>query len=113
MDGHWKKPRRDTAVHREVCGVQDKSKTKDRNRGRLALRNKVKEEKHLEVYGGVKIKNRNENVFAGPNGLRKNAETAISCRGPGPAIKKKEAYQYSRGGVRRCTYVPLWQSKRE
>ena len=26
-----------------------------------------------------------------PNGLRENAETAISCRGPGPARKKKHA----------------------
>ena len=43
--------------------------------------------------GGVKRKNRNENVLARPNGLRENAETAISCRGPGPARKKKELCQ--------------------
>ena len=30
----------------------------------------------------------NENVFARPNGLRENTETAISFRGPGPARKK-------------------------
>ena len=31
----------------------------------------------------------NENVLVWP-GLREHAETAISCRGPGPARKKKE-----------------------
>ena len=39
------------------------------------LRNKVKEEEH---------------VSAPPNGLHENAETAMSCREPGPARKKKE-----------------------
>ena len=42
----------------------------------LALRNKVKEE-HLKRFTGVKRRDRNENVFARPNGLRENAETAI------------------------------------
>ena len=59
----------------------------------LALRNKVKEEQHLRDLRGVKRRNRNENVFARPNGLRENAETAISCRRHGPARKKKEVYQ--------------------
>ena len=30
----------------------------------------------------------NENIFVLPNGLRENAESAILCRGPGPARKK-------------------------
>ena len=61
---------------------------------RLALRNKVKEEEYLDIYMGlIKRRNRNENVFARPNGLREYPETAISCRGPGPARKKKEVYQ--------------------
>ena len=38
----------------------------------------------------VKRRSRNGNVFARPNGLRENAESAISCRGPGRARKKKE-----------------------
>ena len=37
----------------------------------------------------VKKRDWNENVFALPNGLRENAETAISCRGRRPARKKK------------------------
>ena len=49
----------------------------------------MKEEEHLEL-DGVK-RNGNENVFARPNGLRENAETAIPCRGPGPARKKRYA----------------------
>ena len=50
-----------------------------------ALRNKVKEEEHLHMNGGVK---RTEHVFAPPTGLRENAETAISGRGPGLARRK-------------------------
>ena len=41
---------------------------------------------------GVEGRYWNESVFARPNGLRKKAETAISCRGPGPT-RKKEMYQ--------------------
>ena len=33
---------------------------------------------------------RHGNVLPRPNGLRENAETVISCRGPGPARDKKE-----------------------
>ena len=70
--------------------VQDRSKKKDivEQMERLALRNKVKEEEYSEIYGGL----REENVFARPNGLRENAETAISCRGHVPARTKKEVY---------------------
>ena len=49
----------------------------------------MKEEEHLRDLRGVKRRNRNENVFARPDGLRANAETAISCRGHGPARKKE------------------------
>ena len=38
---------------------------------------------------GVKRRNRNENVFARPIGIRENVETAVSGRGPGPARKKR------------------------
>ena len=53
MEGHRRKPRKYT-VHREVCGVQDRSKIKGRNKERLALRIKVKEEEHLRTYGGLR-----------------------------------------------------------
>ena len=49
-----RKARRDTAVHEQVCGVQDRVKRKDRKRERLVLRNMVKEEEHLEIYAGVR-----------------------------------------------------------
>ena len=58
----------------------------------LALRNKVKEEEHFEIYGGLR-RNWNENAFARPNGLGEDAETLISYRGPGPSRKKKEVHQ--------------------
>ena len=79
-------------------------------RERLAPKNRVKEEEHLDIRG-VKGRDRNENEFARPNGLREKTETGIWCRGSGPARNKKEVYQQSRGG-RRCTDAPLWQSNR-
>ena len=77
----------------KFAGYKTEVKENIKIRERLALRNKVKEEEHLRDLRGVKRRNRNENVFARPNGLRKNAETAISRRGPGPARKKKEVCQ--------------------
>ena len=112
MEGYRRKPRRDT-VHRHVCGYKTEVKENIEIRQRLALRNKVKDEEDLRDLREVKRRNRNENVFARPNRLRENPETAISCRGPGPAKKRKEVYLHSRGGGRRRTDVPLWQSSRE
>ena len=48
-------------------------------RERLTLRNKVKSEKLLRYIQGIERRDRNDNVFARPNGLRENAETVISC----------------------------------
>ena len=45
---------------------------------------------------GVEGRYWNEHVFALPSGLREKAETAISCRGPGPTRKKKYIYTSSR-----------------
>ena len=91
----WKeiggKPRRNT-VHGEVWGVQDRSKRKDRNKGKASAKKQGEGGGTLEIYsGGFKIRKWNYNVFARPNGLREDAETAISCGGP--AKKKKEVYQ--------------------
>ena len=51
----------------------------------------MKEEEHWRDLRGFKRRNRNENVFARLNGLSENADSAISCRGPGPARKKTYA----------------------
>ena len=56
--------------------------------------NKVEGEDHLEI-GELKRRDWNENVIVRPEGLREDAETAISCRGPGPA-RKKTRYTSSR-----------------
>ena len=56
----------------------------------LALRNTVNQEKHSRDIREVEGRYWNENALARPNGLREKAETAISCRGPGPTRKKKE-----------------------
>ena len=99
-------------MHREVWGVQDRSKRKDRNKGKASAKKQGERGGTLERHTAVKRRNRNENVFTRPNGLRENAESAMSCRGPGRATKKKQVYQWSRGGGRRCTDVPLWQRSR-
>ena len=51
MEGYRTKPRRDT-VHREVWGYKTEVKERIEMRERLALRNKVKEEEHLEILRG-------------------------------------------------------------
>ena len=66
-------------------------------------------EEHSRDLRGVKRRDRNENVFARPNELRENAETAISCRGPGPARKKRYA---SSREEEETAHMPLWQGSR-
>ena len=90
MEGYRRKPRKDT-VHREVCGLQDRSKRKDRNEGKTSAKKQGERGGRLGGLRGVKRRNRNENVFARPSGL--NTETVIACRGPGPTRKKKEVCQ--------------------
>ena len=61
----------------------------------VALRNKVKHDKHLVEIDerAIKRKERDENVFPRLNGLRENAENVFSCRGLGLAQNKKEVNQ--------------------
>ena len=91
MEGYRRKPRRYT-IHTEVCGVQDRSESKGISQGKASAKKQGMEGGALRDLRGVQRRNRNENVCARPNGLRENAETAISGRGPGPARKKKEVY---------------------
>ena len=93
MGGHIGGNQEEMLTIEKFAGYKTEVEEKIQIRERLALRNKVKEEEYLEFYGGFKRRNRDENVFARSNGLRENAETAISCRGPGPARKKKEVCQ--------------------
>ena len=88
MQGYRRKPSGDT-VHIYVCGVQDSSKRKDRNKGKAGAMKQGERGGTLRDLRGVKKRNNNINVFERPNGLHENAETAMSCRGPGPARKKE------------------------
>ena len=56
-------------------------------------REKVGSEKHLEIHGGLREGIGMKRYLHGPMGFAKTLELAISCRGPGPARKKKEVYQ--------------------
>ena len=49
-------------------------------------------------------------MFVGPNVRCEKLQTAISGRGPGPAGKEKEIYEYPSGGGRRQTDLPMLQS---
>ena len=84
MEGYRRKARRDNG-HTEVWGYKTEvTEIIQLGKGHVALRNKVKRDSR-----GVKRRDGNENVFARPNELRENAESVISCRGPGPARKKE------------------------
>ena len=88
MEGCRSKQRKDT-VHRDLRGVQFRSKINYRNKGNASAKKQGEGEGILERSTGVQRRNKNENVFAWRNGLRENDETSNSCRGPGPARKKR------------------------
>ena len=71
--------------------VQDRSRRKDGNKGKASVKKQGGiGETHRDIPGtGVKRRDMNEHVFPRPDGLRENAETAISCREPGPAERRK------------------------
>ena len=65
-------------------------------RKRLAPRNKVKSEKHLETYGGlIKRRDNNENVFSWPNGLWKTLKPRF-CIGDLDLPERRKRYTSSR-----------------
>ena len=89
MEGYRGKPRR-CDVRREIWKVQDRSRRKDREEGQAGDKEQGGLGEALKDTRGIKRRDGNENLFARPNGLREIAETATSCRGPGPDIKKGE-----------------------
>ena len=79
----------------------------------LALAKVVRALEHLDIYVGIEKYLVTKKYLPGPMELRENAKTAFSCRGPEPARKRKEVYQWSGGIERRRTELPVWQRKRE
>ena len=71
-------------------GYKTEVKERIERRQILALRNKVQDDEHLRDIRVINRRDKSENVFARPNGLRENDEITISGTGPGPARKKKE-----------------------
>ena len=93
MEGYRRRPRRGD-VSKQVWQVQERRTTVDE---RIETRGKTKNAKKIRrkrrnthtylytryirstyIYGGVERKDRNEKIFAQPNELRENTETAIS-----------------------------------
>ena len=67
----------------------------------------MKAEKQLEICRSLREEiGMKFFVLARPDRLRDNAETATSCRGPGPTRKKKEIYHYPGGRASRCIDAP-------
>ena len=88
----------------EILSIEKfQDRRKDRNTGKASAKKQGERGGTLKRFTGVKRRNRNENVFARPNGLRENAESAISVRGPGPAERRKR-YTSSReeGDAQMC-----------
>ena len=54
MAGYRRNPRREILSVEKSGGYKTEVKERIELRERLALRNKVKEEEHLELYGGLK-----------------------------------------------------------
>ena len=77
-----------------------------RNKDKTSAKKQGERGGTLRDLRGVKRRNRNENVFARPNGLRQNAEKPrFSCRGPGPARKKNE--------ILHALHMPAVEGRRE
>ena len=63
VEGPQRKPRSDT-VHREVWGVQSRRERKDRSKGKPSAKKEGERGRTLKDVRVVKIRDRNENVFA-------------------------------------------------
>ena len=62
-------------------------------RERKSLGQKVDEEEHLKIYGGLREGIGMKNIPTRPNRLCEKLEIAISDRRPRPTRKKEEVYQ--------------------
>ena len=94
MEGHRRKPRRHTlSIHKFGMYTTDVKERIER-RERLELRDRVKDDEHLGDTQGVKRRDKNENVFARPNGLRAN----VAISGIGPARKKRYTSSWEEEG---------------
>ena len=65
----------------------------------------MNEEEHSRDVRGVRRRHSDENVFARPNGPRENAETAMSCRGHGPAKRNIPVVGMRKRKMHRCALV--------
>ena len=95
VDEVWKEITgiQEDTVHGEVWGAQDRRKTKDRKKRKASMRQEGGRGRAYRDLREIKRRDWYENIFPWPNRLRENAETALSCRGPGTTRKNKEVYQ--------------------
>ena len=84
-------------------GYKTEVKERIEARVRLALRNKMNGEDHLDIYGEFEDE-RNDKVFARPNDLRENADAAFASRGRGPGRARKKIYIPVIGWKRKKAY---------
>ena len=70
----------------------------------------MKDEEHVKIHGGLREEIGMKTYLHGPMDYAKTLK--LRFRVGIWTCQKEEVYQYSRGGGRRCTDVPLWQSSR-
>ena len=77
------------------------------------LRNKVGEEEHLDIYGGLREDIGIKTYLHRPMDTRKKMKLRFRVGNLDLPEKTKEIYQKSGGGGRGYTFVPVWHSNKE
>ena len=90
MEGYRRKPRRDN-VHREDCGVQDRSKIKDRNKGKAKAKKQGERAGTPRDIRGAKGRDRNQNALNRPMDYAKTLK--LRFRVGDLDLPKKKRYQ--------------------
>ena len=92
-----RKPRK-YVVHNEVCGVLDRSKRRDRKKGKASVRNVVKEEEHLEISRVLKEEIGMKPYLHGPMDYGQRLKLRF-CVGDLDRSERKKSYTSSREEV--------------
>ena len=83
-------------------------------RERLALRNKVGSERHLETYGGLREGIGMKTYLHGPTDIVKTLKVRLRVGNPDlPERRKRYTSSWEEEEVDAHIHVPVWQNNRE
>ena len=99
MGGDRRKQKKRDYVHRGRRGVQDKSRRHDRTKGKEMLRQKVDEEEHLKIHGGLREGIGMKTYLHGPIDYAKILKLRFRMGDLGQPERRKR-YNSSRGKAR-------------